>query len=91
MDNDLTNKYVIVKALALADAFRKPEFQVFKVTGGFGATGSSFSSRGGKAFGTFAHDDQDGYVYRADIERLATDEEVQKAKAKCACSGSKHN
>ncbi len=77
---DYTNKYVIIKTSALVTGMDEISIRVFLVTGGFGAKSGALSLRGGKCFGTFVSHDSNDYVYRQDIERLATLDEIKAAR-----------
>ncbi len=77
---DYTDRYVVIKTSALVKGMDEIALRVFLITGGFGAKGSALSLREGKCFGSFVFDDSNDYIYRVDIERLATADEIKIAK-----------
>lgn len=90
-DEKIVDTHVIVRLGRLGPAYQKPVWQVFFAKGGFGCTPGAMSLGGGTVFGRYVHDDSEGSIKRNDIERLATQDEIDAAKAPCQCEGSKHN
>jgi hypothetical protein len=76
---DLKGKHVVIKADVLRPDYRDIGNRIFLAKGGFGC---SPTARGTAVFGTFVKDGNDDRMERYDIERLATDEEVQIAATK---------
>lgn len=74
LGEELTDKVVVLKEEVLAAPYRALEQRLFRVTGGFGA--HNFTS-GTALFGEFLADGETCRMDGWDVERLATDEEVQ--------------
>lgn len=76
-DENLEGKWVVIKAQAMTKQFKPAfctkEFQVVKVTGGFGASGNSISMSGGKAFFNWKDGDR-SWIHRPGILGIATPE-----------------
>jgi len=78
LNQGLRGKYVLISKRVLKPEYHDAAKRVFLVTGGFGA---SAHTMGRALFGQFVCDGRwdryDGY----DVERLATDEEIEAAKS----------
>jgi hypothetical protein len=81
IDVDLTDKVAVISINTLGERFKKPQFQLFKVTGGFGAKPDAMGS---KVFGTYLADGEDSYTRRGNIIGIASDELVAKVLAEKA-------
>ena len=79
-DQDLAGKYIVIKEMGLSAAYRKPMYAIAKANGGFGCSPTSM----GRAVFCTHLDGEDCRWDRIDIERFATDKEVEAAKKEYA-------
>lgn len=63
-----TNRLLILRDTSLQEGYRKPEYQYFYATGGFGCNPDSL---GTKVYGSFLYDNVDGQFYRSDFLGVA--------------------
>lgn len=78
LKENLDGKVVLIDAEYLIHTLAAPEKRCFEVRGGFGAHPQT---SGQALFGTFLFDGEECRMEGYQVERLATDEEIAKAKA----------
>lgn len=87
LNEDLTNRYVILKAETMAPAYRDIPNRVFLVMDGFGAVPFT---RGSALLGVSPIDGEKWQTDGWDVERFATDEEIALVTSYDPHGGAKH-
>jgi hypothetical protein len=77
LNEDLTDRYVVLKVGVLKPEFDTPEGRVFHARGGFGCR--SFTN-GTAVFGEFVGDGEECRMSGYDFARFATDDEIAAAR-----------
>ena len=73
LNEDITNRYVIVKEETFKAEYRDLKWRVFHARGGFGCQPYT---AGSAVFGSCVHDGEEFRIEGYHIERFATDDEV---------------
>ena len=79
-DQDLAGRYIVIKETELSAAYRKPMYAIAKANGGFGCSPTSM----GRAVFCTHLDGENVRWNRSEVERFATDKEVEAAKKEYA-------